>query len=80
MNVIFNTKRTHRFFKIYLCVIIPWISINNSDFDSNDRFKGPLVSIGAEYGNDLKFYTEYLSTVENFDNGRFSAGLRVLFK
>ena len=56
------------------------ISINNSDFDSNDRFKGPLVSIGAEYGNELKFYTEYLSTVENFDNGRFSAGLRVLFK
>ena len=56
------------------------VSINNSDFDINDRFDGPLVSIGAEYGNDFKFYTEYLSTIENFDNGRFSAGLKVIFK
>ena len=56
------------------------ISINNSDFDSNDRFDGPLVSIGAEYGNNFKLYTEYLSTIENFDDGRFSAGLKVLFK
>ena len=38
------------------------------------------ISLGAEYGNDFKFYTEYLSTIENFDNGRFSAGLKVIFK
>lgn len=56
------------------------VSINNPDFDSNDRFDGPLASVGVEYGNDLKLYTEYLSAIKNFDDGRFSVGLKVFFK
>ena len=31
--------------------------------DSNDRFTGPLASIGVEYGNDLKIYAEHLASV-----------------
>ena len=56
------------------------ISVNNSDFDSNDRFEGPLVSLGAEYGKDLKVYAEYLTSVHEIDNGRASMGIKVLFK
>ena len=56
------------------------ISINNSDFDSNDRFNGPLVSLGAEYGDDFKLYAEHLASVERIEDGRTSFGFKVFFK
>ena len=56
------------------------VSINNSDFDSNDRFEGPLVSLGFEYGNDYKFYVEHLASVKKIEEGRTSIGFKVFFK
>ena len=56
------------------------ISLNNSEFDSNDNFDGPLGSIGIEYGNDLKLFAEYLSSIKEFESGRASLGLKVFFK
>ena len=56
------------------------ISLNNSEFDSNDNFDGPLGSIGIEYGNDLKLFAEYLSSIKEFEGGRTSLGLKVFFK
>ena len=56
------------------------VSINNSDFDSNDRFEGPLVSLGFEYGNDYKFYVEHLASVNKIEEGRTSIGFKVFFK
>jgi len=56
------------------------ISVNNSDFDSNDRFEGPLVSVGAEYGDDFKFYIEHLSSIRKIEEGRTSVGFKVFFK
>ena len=56
------------------------ISVNNSNFDSNDRFDGPLVSIGAEYGGDYKFYVEHLASIEKIEDGRTSIGFKVFFK
>jgi len=56
------------------------ISVNNSDFDSNDTFDGPLGSIGIEYGNDFKFYIEHLTSIKEIENGRTSAGFKVFFK
>ena len=56
------------------------ISINNSDFDSNDRFDGPLVSLGAEVGQDFKLYAEYLTSINEIENGRASMGFKVFFK
>ena len=56
------------------------ISLNNSKFDSNDNFDGPLGSIGIEYGNDLKLFAEYLSSIKEFEGGRTSLGFKVFFK
>jgi hypothetical protein len=56
------------------------ISVNNSKFDSRDNFEGPLGSIGIEYGNDLKLFAEYLSSIKEFEGGRTSLGLKVFFK
>ena len=56
------------------------VSINNSDFDSNDEFDGPLGLIGIEYGNDFKFYIEHLTSIKEIENGRTSAGFKVFFK
>ena len=56
------------------------ISINNSYTDSNDRFDGPLASVGVEYGDDFKIYAEHLASVKEFENGRTSFGFKVFFK
>ena len=56
------------------------ISANNSKFDSRDNFEGPLGSIGIEYGNDLKLFAEYLSSIKEFEGGRTSLGFKVFFK
>jgi hypothetical protein len=56
------------------------ISVNNSKFDSKDNFEGPLGSIGIEYGNDLKLFAEYLSSIKEFEGGRTSLGFKVFFK
>jgi hypothetical protein len=56
------------------------ISINNSDFDNNDNFDGPLVSLGVEYGKDFKIYAEHLAAIEKIEDGRTSFGLKVFFK
>jgi hypothetical protein len=56
------------------------ISLNNSKFDSKDNFEGPLGSIGIEYGNDLKLFAEYLSSIKEFEGGRTSLGFKVFFK
>ena len=55
------------------------ISVNNSKFDSKDNFEGPLGSIGIEYGNDLKLFAEYLSSIKEFEGGRTSLGLKYFF-
>lgn len=55
-------------------------SLNNSSFDSNDNFDSPLMSIGAEWGDDLRFYVEYLTGISDFDGGRASTGIKVLFR
>ena len=56
------------------------ISLNNSKFDSKDNFEGPLGSIGIEYGNDLKLFADYLSSIKEFEGGRTSLGFKVFFK
>jgi len=56
------------------------ISINNSDFDSNDRFDGPLASLGVEYGDDFKVYAEHITSIRNIKGGRTSFGFKVFFK
>ena len=56
------------------------ISLNNSKFDSKDNFEGPLGSIGIEYGNDIKIFAEYLSSIKEFEGGRTSLGFKVFFK
>ena len=56
------------------------ISINNSSFDSNDNFDGPLGSVGVEYGKSLKFFAEHLANVREFAKGRTSLGFKVFFK
>ena len=55
-------------------------SVNNSDFDSNDGFDGPLASVGVEYGDDFKLYAEYLASIEKVEDGRASFGFKVFFK
>ena len=55
------------------------ISVNNSKFDSKDNFEGPLGSIGIEYGNDLKLFAEYLSSIKEVEGGRTSLGLKYFF-
>ena len=42
------------------------ISVNSSHIDSNDRFTGPLASLGVEYGNDFKIYAEPLGRGKEF--------------
>ena len=56
------------------------ISINNSDFDSNDRFTGPLASVGVEWGDSIKLFAEHLASVRNFEDGRTYFGFKVFFK
>ena len=56
------------------------ISVNNSDFDSNDRFTGPLASVGVEWGDSIKLFAEHLASVRNFEDGRTSFGFKVFFK
>jgi hypothetical protein len=56
------------------------ISINHSEFDSNDNFDGPLVSLGAEYGESIKLYIEHLTTIKHLEDGRTSLGFKVFFK
>jgi hypothetical protein len=56
------------------------VSINHSDFDSNDRFGGPLASVGAEYGKSLKLFAEYLTSIRELEGGRVSAGFKIFFK
>ena len=56
------------------------ISVNNSHTDSNDRFTGPLASIGVEYGKDVKIYAEHLANVKKIEDGRTSFGFKVFFK
>jgi len=56
------------------------ISVNNSSFDSNDNFDGPLGSVGVEYGDDFKIYAEHLAAVKKFEDGRTSFGFKVFFK
>ena len=56
------------------------VSVNNSKFDMRDNFEGPLGSIGIEYGNDLKLFAEYLSSIKEFEGGRTSLGFKVFFK
>ena len=56
------------------------ISVNNSSFDSNDNFDGPLGLIGVEYGKSLKFFAEHLASVREFTKGRTSLGFKVFFK
>ncbi len=56
------------------------ISINHSGFDRRDKFNGPLGSIGIEYGSDVKVFVEYLTALENIDEGRAAIGVKVFFK
>ena len=56
------------------------LSVNAAHIDSNDRFTGPLASIGVEYGNDLKIYAEHLASVKEIEDGRTSFGFKVIFK
>ena len=61
------------------------LSINDSHFDSNDKFDGPLGSIGAEIGlpgieDDVKLYTEYLTSIKDIEKGRVAVGFKVFFK
>jgi len=56
------------------------ISINHSGFDSKDKFDGPLGSIGIEYGNDIKIFAEYLTALDDIDEGRAAVGFKVFFK
>ena len=61
------------------------LSINDSYFDSNDKFDGPLGSIGAEIGipnkdSSLTLYTEYLTSIKDIENGRAAVGFKVFFK
>ena len=56
------------------------ISINHSGFDRRDKFNRPLGSIGIEYGSDVKVFVEYLTALENIDEGRAAIGVKVFFK
>ena len=56
------------------------ISVNSSHIDSNDRFNGPLASVGVEYGKSIKLFAEHLASVKEFENGRTSFGFKVFFK
>ena len=56
------------------------LSVNSSHIDSNDRFTGPLASLGVEYGNDVKIYAEHLASIKEFEDGRTSFGFKVFFK
>ena len=56
------------------------ISVNESTFDSNDDFAGPLGSLGVEYGDDIKVFAEHLSSIHDFKTGRTSVGIKVFFK
>ena len=56
------------------------ISVNESSFDSNDDFYGPLASVGLEYGDSIKLFAEHLSSIHDFKTGRTSAGIKVFFK
>ena len=58
------------------------LSINDSGLDSNDKFDGPLGSIGAEIGlpgieDDVKLYTEYLTSIKDIEKGRAAVGFKV---
>ena len=56
------------------------ISVNNPYVDSNDRFEGPLGSVGVEFGQDFKLYAEYLTSIKEIENGRASMGFKVFFR
>ena len=66
-------------------ILYSGISINDSGFDSNDKFDGPLGSIGVEIGlpgieDDMKLYTEYLTSIKDMEKGRAAVGFKVFFK
>lgn len=56
------------------------ISVNNPHIDSNDRFDGPLVSLGVEWGKTIKLFAEHLTSVQNISEGRTAFGFKVFFK
>lgn len=56
-------------------------SVNYGEYDVNDNFEGPLMSLGVEYGPEsYKVYAEHLSSFDNFIGGRAAFGLKVLFR
>lgn len=55
------------------------VSAHDPDFDRKNSLSNPIVSIGGETGDNVKFYTEYLTDVTNFDNGRFGVGVKLFF-
>ena len=56
------------------------VSVNNSYIDNKDKFNSPLTSIGFEYGDTIKLFSEYLVDMNDFNGGRFSTGFKVFFK
>jgi len=56
------------------------VSAHDPGFDKKNSLSNPIISIGGEAGDDVKFYTEYLTDVTNFDNGRFGVGVKLFFK
>ena len=56
-------------------------SVNYGEYDVNDNFEGPLMSLGMEYGPEsYKLFAEHLSSFDNFVGGRTAFGLKVFFR
>lgn len=56
------------------------ISAHDPDFDKKNSLSNPIISIGGETGDEVKFYTEYLTDLSNFSDGRFGVGVKLFFK
>ena len=56
------------------------VSAHDPGFDKKNSLSNPIISIGGEAGDEVKFYTEYLTDVTNFDNGRLGVGVKLFFK
>jgi hypothetical protein len=57
------------------------ISLHSPEMD-NDRTKmnNPIVILGGEYGGrDVKTFAEYISSADDFNNGRFYTGIKYIF-
>ena len=56
------------------------VSLHIPELDKKrTNIDNPIVIVGAEYGDTVKLYTEYLTSATDIDGGRASVGVKFMF-